>query len=63
MIERIPFGSTGHASTRVLFGAAALGGMRQERADAVLEQIVAAGVNTSTPPRATATRSSAWRRS
>jgi len=45
MIERIPFGSTGHASTRVLFGAAALGGMRQERADAVLEQIVAAGVN------------------
>jgi aryl-alcohol dehydrogenase-like predicted oxidoreductase len=45
MIERIPFGSTGHASTRVLFGAAALGGMRQERADAVLEQVVAAGVN------------------
>jgi aryl-alcohol dehydrogenase-like predicted oxidoreductase len=45
MIERIPFGSTGHASTRVLFGAAALGGMRQERADAVLEQVVTAGVN------------------
>ena len=45
MIERIPFGSTGHASTRVLFGAAALGSMRQERADAVLEQVLAAGVN------------------
>jgi aryl-alcohol dehydrogenase-like predicted oxidoreductase len=45
MIERIPFGSTGHASTRVLFGAAALGSMRQERADAVLEQMHAAGVN------------------
>ena len=45
MIERIPFGSTGHRSTRVLFGAAALGAMRQERADAVLEQVLAAGVN------------------
>lgn len=45
MIERIPFGSTGHQSTRVLFGAAALGSMRQERADAVLEQVLAAGVN------------------
>jgi aryl-alcohol dehydrogenase-like predicted oxidoreductase len=45
MIERIPFGSTGHHSTRILFGAAALGGMRQERADAVLEQVLAAGVN------------------
>lgn len=45
MIERIPFGRTGHPSTRVLFGAAALGSMRQERADAVLEQMRAAGVN------------------
>lgn len=45
MIERIPFGRTGHRSTRVLFGAAALGSMRQERADAVLEQVLAAGVN------------------
>lgn len=45
MIERIPFGSTGHRSTRVLFGAAALGSMRQERADAVLEQVLAAGVD------------------
>ena len=30
-----PFGATGHRSTRVIFGAAALGGMRQEKADAV----------------------------
>ena len=45
MIERIPFGNTGHRSSRVVFGAAALGEMRQERADAVLEQVVAAGVN------------------
>jgi aryl-alcohol dehydrogenase-like predicted oxidoreductase len=40
-----PFGATGHQSTRVIFGAAALGAMRQDRADAVLEQLLAAGVN------------------
>jgi len=45
MIERIPFGRTGHHSTRVLFGAAALASMRQERADALLEQVRAAGVD------------------
>ncbi len=45
MIERIPFGRTGHHSTRILFGAAALGSMRQERADTVLDAMRAAGVN------------------
>jgi len=45
MIERIPFGSTGHESTRVLFGAAALGGMRQEKADDVLSLVRSAGIN------------------
>jgi len=40
-----PFGSTGHHSTRVIFGAAALGGMSQERADATIAQVRAAGVN------------------
>ncbi len=40
-----PFGSTGHQSTRVIFGAAALGGMSQERADATLAQITDWGVN------------------
>lgn len=45
MIPTAPFGSTGHESTRVIFGAAALGGMRQERADEVLLQVLAAGVN------------------
>ncbi|MBW2245296.1 MAG: aldo/keto reductase [Deltaproteobacteria bacterium] len=40
-----PFGRTGHESTRILFGAAALGGMRQEKADAVLEQLLEAGIN------------------
>lgn len=41
----LPFGSTGHDSSRIIFGAAALGGMRQDRADATIEQVRAAGVN------------------
>lgn len=45
MIERIPFGRTGHVSSRTIFGAAALGGMSQARADAVLEKLAAYGVN------------------
>jgi aryl-alcohol dehydrogenase-like predicted oxidoreductase len=40
-----PFGRTGHVSTRVIFGAAALGAMRQDRADAVLETLLEFGVN------------------
>src|SRR3712207_2895788 len=40
-----PFGRTGHESTRVVFGAAALGRMRQERADQVLEVLLRHGVN------------------
>ncbi len=40
-----PFGSTGHDSTRVIFGAAALGGMSQERADTTLAQIADWGIN------------------
>ena len=45
MIERLPFGRTGHHSARTLFGAAALGSMRQERADGVLELLLEFGVN------------------
>ena len=45
MIERRPFGRTGHHSTRVIFGAAALGGMSQARADATMEIVRAAGIN------------------
>jgi aryl-alcohol dehydrogenase-like predicted oxidoreductase len=45
VIERIPFGRTGHVSSRVIFGAAALGGMKQERADRTLELVAAHGVN------------------
>lgn len=45
MIERRPFGRTGHDSTRVIFGAAALGGMSQSRADATLQLVRDAGIN------------------
>jgi len=45
MIERRPFGRTGHLSSRLVFGAAALGAMRQDRADAVLAEVDAAGIN------------------
>jgi len=44
-IERAAFGKTGRDSSRVLFGAAALGGMRQDRADAVLETLLEFGIN------------------
>ena len=40
MIETAPFGKTKHQSSRVLFGAAALGGMRQDKADSVLESLL-----------------------
>jgi aryl-alcohol dehydrogenase-like predicted oxidoreductase len=45
VIETSPFGKTGHQSTRVLFGAAALGGMKQDKADRVLEVLLEYGVN------------------
>jgi aryl-alcohol dehydrogenase-like predicted oxidoreductase len=45
MIETSPFGKTGHQSTRVIFGAAALGGMKQEKADQVLEVLLEYGIN------------------
>ncbi len=45
MIERIPFGATGHESSRTIFGAAALGGMLQDRADRLLEVLLEFGVN------------------
>jgi aryl-alcohol dehydrogenase-like predicted oxidoreductase len=44
-LERIPFGRTGHQSSRVLFGAASLWSMKQERADRVLETLLEYGVN------------------
>jgi aryl-alcohol dehydrogenase-like predicted oxidoreductase len=45
MIEQAPFGATGHTSTRVIFGAAGLGSMRQDAADRVLDLVLGRGVN------------------
>src|SRR5579862_4459711 len=45
MIDRAEFGRTGHASSRVIFGAAALGRMSQERADELLPVLLEFGVN------------------
>src|SRR5258708_31742594 len=45
MIETKPFGSTGHSSTRIIFGAAALGGMKQQKADRVLDLLLEYGIN------------------
>ncbi|MDO8433305.1 MAG: aldo/keto reductase [Candidatus Binatus sp.] len=45
MIEKTVFGRTGHQSTRVIFGAAALGGMKQEKADQVLDILLEYGIN------------------
>ena len=39
------FGRTGHESTRLIFGAAALGSMSQERADATLADVGRWGIN------------------
>jgi len=45
VISRAPFGATGHESSRILFGAAALGSMRQDKADQVLGTLLEAGIN------------------
>jgi aryl-alcohol dehydrogenase-like predicted oxidoreductase len=45
MIDVREFGRTGHRSSRVIFGAAALGWMSQERADEVLDVLPEFGVN------------------
>jgi aryl-alcohol dehydrogenase-like predicted oxidoreductase len=45
MLERAPFGRTGHLSSRVIFGAAALSRMTQERADELLPVLFEFGVN------------------
>jgi len=45
VIATHPFGRTGHASTRTLFGAAALGAVSQAEADATLELLLQYGIN------------------
>jgi Predicted oxidoreductases (related to aryl-alcohol dehydrogenases) len=44
-IAKLPFGRTGHMSTRTLFGAASLGSVTQAEADQTLEVLLKYGVN------------------
>src|SRR5919107_697886 len=45
MIPKVPFGSTGHDSSRVVFGAAALAEVSQDVADRALDVLLEHGVN------------------
>lgn len=45
MIPRQPFGATGHDSTRIIFGAAALFSGDRDTADRILEELLEAGIN------------------
>jgi aryl-alcohol dehydrogenase-like predicted oxidoreductase len=45
MIDRMPFGATGHESSRVIFGAAALGSVSKTDADRAFDLVVEHGVN------------------
>jgi len=45
MIPTSPFGSTGHASSRVIFGAAALMSINQDKADRLLDVLLEHGIN------------------
>lgn len=44
-LPTMPFGHTGHESTRVLFGAAALGNVGQAQADQTMDLILSYGIN------------------
>jgi len=45
MIEKQPFGRTGHESTRTIFGAAALARVTQDEADRTLDVLLKYGIN------------------
>lgn len=45
MIPKMPFGCTGHKSTRILFGGAAFHSVTQAEADATLEVLLEHGIN------------------
>jgi aryl-alcohol dehydrogenase-like predicted oxidoreductase len=45
MITQQPFGRTGHQSTRIIFGGAALGTATQDQADRVLDLLLEYGIN------------------
>ena len=44
MIEKIPFGKTGHLSSRTIFGSVSLGGVSQSEADRALDLLWQYGV-------------------
>src|SRR5262249_31454277 len=44
-MDTLPFGRTGHNSSRVIFGAAALWAMPQEKADRLLDVLLQNGIN------------------
>src|SRR5437764_13687725 len=44
-IQTLPFGRTGHESTRMIFGAASLGRVTQDVADRALDVLLAHGIN------------------
>src|SRR6266436_6737804 len=44
-IRLLPFGRTGHQSTRMIFGAAALGKVSQDVADRTLDVLLEHGIN------------------
>ncbi len=44
-MEKRTLGRTGHESTVAIFGAAAFGGLKQEKADAVMEMVISHGIN------------------
>lgn len=44
-IEKLPFGRSGHLSTRAIFGGASLGSVTQDEADRTLEVLLQYGVN------------------
>jgi len=45
MMSSMPFGKTGHMSSRALLGAAAFGQVTQDEADAAIDAALAAGIN------------------
>ena len=45
MIDKIPFGKTGHQSSRTIFGAVSLGEVNQYEADRTLDLLWEFGVN------------------
>lgn len=45
MIEKIPFGKTGHNSSRIIFGGFAVANVKQDRADEIVDLLLESGIN------------------